>query len=257
LPFDHSHLICEFTTSVKVKELMMPHSPDRSCVKSRPFARSVDRVAHNHLSYRVWWFALLILALAAVLIAFPPMLVAQTNEEEKGSQTEEPGAFPWSYKEGEEDTRPMTAERLNALILAVDENAEKLTGQTHWQFTVRDIPVSVVADVGADRMRILVGIAKATEIPPEWIIRMMQANFDSALDARYGIAQGVIWGTFIHPLSPLTNDQFLSGLGQTVNLHRTFGTSFSSGAMTFGGGDSQGIIERQIIEELLKKGEDI
>lgn len=239
----------------------MPHSPNSAGVKARPFVRSVARsrarAAHNHASYHGWRIALLILALAAVLIAFPPMLAAQTAEENDGAETEQPGSLPWTYKEGEEDTRPMTAERLNALILAVDENAEKLSGQTHWQFTVRDIPVSVVADIRADRMRILVGIAKATEIPPEWFIRMMQANFDTALDARYGIAQGAIWATFIHPLSPLTNDQFLSGLGQTINLHRTFGTSFSSGAMTFGGGDSQGIIERQIIEELLKKGEDI
>ncbi len=31
----------------------------------------------------------------------------------------------------------------------------------------------------------------------------MQANFDTALDARYAIAKGALWSTFIHPLSDL------------------------------------------------------
>ena len=106
-------------------------------------------------------------------------------------------------------------------------------------------------------MRVVVGIAPADELEPDLLFRLMQANFDTALDARYAIAQDVLWATFIHPLSPLTNEQFLSGIGQTVNLARTFGSTFSSGALSFGGGDSRDLLERQLIEELLKKGRDI
>jgi len=39
----------------------------------------------------------------------------------------------------------------------------------------------------------------------------MQANFDSALDARYAIAKGKLWSAFIHPLSELNEEQFFSG----------------------------------------------
>jgi hypothetical protein len=85
----------------------------------------------------------------------------------------------------------------------------------------------------------------------------MQANFDSALDARYAIAKETLWSAYIHPLSTLSDEDFLSGLGQTVNLVDTFGSSFSSGSSTFIGGDSSGLKEKELIKELLKKGKAI
>ena len=81
----------------------------------------------------------------------------------------------------------------------------------------------------------------------------MQANFDSALDARYAIGQGILWSTFLHRMSSLTVEDFLSGIGQSINIVMTFGTTFSSGEMTFGGGDSNEI-HRELIDELLRKG---
>jgi hypothetical protein len=50
----------------------------------------------------------------------------------------------------------------------------------------------------------------------------------------------MLWSAFIHPLSDLSDHQFIDGLAQTVNLAATFGTTYSSGALVFGGGDSQG-----------------
>ena len=70
------------------------------------------------------------------------------------------------------------------------------------------------------------------------MLRIMQANFDSALDARYAIAQGKLWGTFIHPLSELSDLEFLIALGETANIVLSYGTSYSSGMFMFGGGDS-------------------
>ena len=73
--------------------------------------------------------------------------------------------------------------------------------------------------------------------------RLLQSNFDTALDARYAIAKGMLWSAFVHPLPQLTPDQFASGLGQVVNLAMTFGSTFTSGGLTFGGGDSGALIE--------------
>ena len=87
-------------------------------------------------------------------------------------------------------------------------------------------------------------------------MRLMQANFDSALDARYAVAQGRLWGVFIHPLSPLEKDQLLSAFVQTINIARTYGQTYSGGATVFGGGDSNGLYQ-ELLEELLKKGEEI
>lgn len=145
---------------------------------------------------------------------------------------------------------PMTAERLGELIVRVDENAQFEVST--WAFTLVDLNVFVVYDMAADRMRILIPIGPAEDVPQEELLRMMQANFDSALDARYAVANGQLWGAFIHPLSELSDDEFLVGLAQTANVVLSYGTSYSSGLFTFGGGDSAEM-QRELIEELRKK----
>lgn len=147
----------------------------------------------------------------------------------------------------------MTLERMNDLIEAIGDNVGR-PQESQWQFIIEEIPVLVIADAQNDRMRILVGISKTESLPAGLYHRLMQANFDTALDARYAIAKGIVWGAFLHPLKALTDRHFLSGVGQTVNLARTFGNTFTSGGLTYQGGDSAGIIERELIEKLLEKG---
>ncbi|MDW3182347.1 MULTISPECIES: hypothetical protein [unclassified Roseobacter] len=144
---------------------------------------------------------------------------------------------------------PMTLERLANIILNIDEDAQ-LRGSAI-EFTIQDIPVIVVADPRADRMRAMVPIRSSDGLDPEELMRLMQANFDSALDARYAVARGRLWGVFIHPLSPLEQDQFLSALVQTVNVARTYGQTYSGGAQVFGGGDSNGIYQ-DLLDDLRK-----
>lgn len=148
----------------------------------------------------------------------------------------------------------MTLPKLLEIIRIVDPEAQVFEAGA--EFTLEDIPVVVVADPSADRMRAMVPIRSAAGLEPEELMRLMQANFDSALDARYAVANGRLWGVFIHPLSRLDQRQFLSGLIQVVNVARTYGTAYSGGAMTFGGGDSNDIFRSQL-EELLKKGQEL
>ena len=130
----------------------------------------------------------------------------------------------------------MTPERLLNIITDVDPEASATPRGI--ELTIDDIPILVVFAPQADRMRAMVPIASVEDVTPEEMERMMQANFDTALDARYAVAQGRLWGVFIHPLSPLKREQLLSGLVQTVNIARTYGQSYSGGAQHFGGGDS-------------------
>lgn len=62
----------------------------------------------------------------------------------------------------------------------------------------------------------------------------MEANFHSALDARYAVSDGVLYSAFIHPLASLTERDLISGIGQTRQLALTFGRKYSSGALHFG-----------------------
>ena len=112
-----------------------------------------------------------------------------------------------------------------------------------WEFELEERQVLIVTDESADRMRVMVPIADLEGLPPGIERRMLQANFDAVLDARYAIAQGVVWSVFIHPLGSLTNDDLRSGVAQVVTAAATFGSSFTSGALVFGGGDSSDLHE--------------
>jgi hypothetical protein len=148
----------------------------------------------------------------------------------------------------------MTAERLAQIIMDIDPDAAITPSGI--ELTIEDIPVLVVMAPAADRMRAMVPIASVEDVTPEEMSRMMQANFDTALDARYAVAQDRVWGVFIHPLGALEREQFLSAIAQTVNLARTYGTLYSGGAQVFGGGDSNDIYQG-LVDDLLNRGQDI
>jgi len=141
----------------------------------------------------------------------------------------------------------MTVARLAEIVQALDPEAV-LRGNTI-AFSISDVPVLVITDASADRMRAMVPIRAADGLDASELMRLMQANFDSALDARYAVARGRLWGVYIHPLSPLKREQFVSGIAQTVNVARTYGQSYSGGAQVFGGGDS-GALYQQLLEDL-------
>ena len=211
--------------------------------------------------------AIVLALLATSAMSLSPAAIAQEKKEpETAGKAEGRPANPKEapdkeLKKAEPDANKkpvkpegtMTLARMETIIRRLDEKA-KSPRPGSWQFTISERPVIIVTDARNDRMRIISPISKAQGLPPELMKRLMQANFDTALDARYAIARGVVWATFIHPLRALHDRQFISAIGQTVNLAITFGTTFSSGAMSFGGGDSRDIIRKQLIEKLLKKG---
>ena len=146
--------------------------------------------------------------------------------------------------------KAMTNDGIHAFLVGVfgEGAAELRLAPNQWSFQIQSVPVMILTDENADRMRIMAPIGDAAGLPDGLAVRMLQANFDAVLDARYAIGRGQVWSTFIHPLSPLDEDQLASGLAQTVTAALTFGTTFSGGAMVFGGGDSGAIYE-----ELLKQ----
>ena len=148
----------------------------------------------------------------------------------------------------------MTLPRMAEIVLALAPEAEATGGG--FLLTIDDVPVLIITDTAANRVRAMVPIRAAEGMTANEIQRVMQANFDSALDARYAIAQGRLWGVFLHPFKELERDQLISGLAQTVNVAKTYGTLYTSGAGQFGGGDS-GDLQRQLIEDLLERGQDI
>lgn len=113
-----------------------------------------------------------------------------------------------------------------------------------------------MTDPRADQMRAMVPIRATSNMSPEDVLRVTQAKFDTALDARYAISNGNPWSVFIHTSRALEAPLFLSAIGQTVNLATTKGPLFTGGAMRSGQGDSAPL-QRLLIDRLLGKGQDI
>lgn len=199
----------------------------------------------------------MIRTLTLALILCPALLSAQENSQTvpdipDAPSVEAPVQTPDADTPQTEAEGPMTLQRLAAIVQAID--ADAVAQGSSLRFNLDGIPVLIVADAAADRMRAMVPIASADGLKKADLLRMMQANFDTALDARYAVANGRLWGVFIHPLKPLQRDQLLSALVQTVNVARSYGQTYSSGAQVFGGGDSNGIY-RELLDDLKKKGE--
>ena len=62
-------------------------------------------------------------------------------------------------------------------------------------------------------MRIITPVTAADALTEENLYRVMQAKLETALDARYGIAKGTLWSTFVHLLRSLDDEALLKGLG--------------------------------------------
>jgi len=143
-----------------------------------------------------------------LVLGFPILSLAQDapTEESVGMQDRALGEL-------------MTVERIDMIVGIVAPESVREGNLLAFRFvTAEDIEVAgqIISDEDADRMRIVIGITEQDTLTPELMTRILQANFDSALDARYALAQGYLWATFIHHLSSLSDEDFISGLSQTI-----------------------------------------
>ena len=131
---------------------------------------------------------------------------------------------------------PMDNDRLGRLL---EERIVNLNGQPgSWNASVDDSTIIILTDERANRMRIMMPVMELEDQgQQELLVRLLEANFDSALDAKYALRDGVVWSVFLHPLSTLTEADLDSGLAQVRRLRATTGTSFSSSDLHFRGGD--------------------
>jgi len=140
---------------------------------------------------------------------------------------------PFSSKKAEPRSL-MTNARLGVLI---EELSDKVEGQLgYWQFTIQGRGLLVVTDERHNRMRIMTPIAAQDQLDKDELIRLLSANYDRALDAKYALSQETLWSVFTHPLKELTDEQFIGCVGQVATLADNFGTSYASSALFFGGG---------------------
>jgi hypothetical protein len=126
----------------------------------------------------------------------------------------------------------MTNARLEEILRRLEPGLKG--GDGRWQMMREGIPVMVMTDETQNRMRIIAPAAEVKQVDPEVLMKMMEANFVAALDARYAVFKGIVWAAFIHPLDSLVERDLMSGLKQVTTLVKTTGTSYSSSELHFG-----------------------
>jgi hypothetical protein len=104
------------------------------------------------------------------------------------------------------------------------------------EFRYQGMNMYLISDVNHDRMRIITPLADYSALSREQIDRSLEANFHTALDARYALGNDVLYAAYIHPLSELSSGQIKSAVAQVFNLAATFGGDYSSGLLRYGGG---------------------
>ncbi|MEK9629695.1 MAG: hypothetical protein VW455_11835 [Nitrospinota bacterium] len=127
----------------------------------------------------------------------------------------------------------MTPQTMVEILGSLADESKAVPGMVMLKF--KSVELTCIYDETHDRMRIIVPIAAQGNITSEQFEKAMNANFHSALDARYALNKGILYAAFIHPLSPLTREQLESAFYQTLTLAVTFGSEYTSGSLTYKG----------------------
>jgi len=161
----------------------------------------------------------------------------QAQERVEPDQVEPGEAVPESGEQLPEGNPEMTLERMTELILQLDENATVEGNIIEFTFAERTIVMLSAPD--ANRMRLVSGIMDANAVSDDQLLATLVSNYHLALDARYAIGNGILFSVYVHPLAELDASQLLSGIRQVASLAETFGTTYSSGELSFGVGQQE------------------
>ena len=123
--------------------------------------------------------------------------------------------------------------RLDTLIRELSGEVEGRLG--YWTFLIGKRNLIIITDEKHNRMRIITPVIEQDQLDKAELTRLLQANYDRALDAKYALSDGALWSAFTHPLKELTDEQFIGCVGQVATLADNFGSSYASGNLFFGG----------------------
>ncbi len=130
----------------------------------------------------------------------------------------------------EEEMR-MNPEKITQILTTLNIECEQSGNVINC--VIQGYNLTIIYDLNADRMRMVIPIVEVKDITQDHINQAMEANFHTALDARYAISNDIVWAVFIHPLSDLSESLFSSALQQTLFTAATFGKEYSSGILNF------------------------
>ncbi len=79
--------------------------------------------------------------------------------------------FAEPVEEEQNESYIMNNDRLDTIIRRMDDNPEGRKG--YWQFKISSLTITVITDEKADRMRIIIPIAKTKKLDHDYLHRIM------------------------------------------------------------------------------------
>jgi len=139
----------------------------------------------------------------------------------------------------------MTNESLEKILYVLSDSIQGKTGQ--WQFKINNRIFICITDQNHNRMRIISPIIEQDKLAYTELVKVLSANFHTALDVKYALSDEILWSVFIHPLNELSKNQVISAVEQVYAAAATYGTTYSSTNLVFPGvkGQETSTIKKQ------------
>jgi len=131
------------------------------------------------------------------------------------------------------DAQSMNNKGIEKVIISMTDSIAGSPGK--WSFKVGDMWMMCLTDSKHNRMRIITPIIDVAEMNDGELQKCMEANFHSALDVKYCIADGILWSAYIHPLKELNPMQIEDAIKQVYTASATYGTIYTSTELVFPG----------------------
>ena len=125
----------------------------------------------------------------------------------------------------------MNNKTIEEIIYVVADSVKGREG--NWQFLLKDRLLICITDQGNDRMRIMSPIIEQKKLAYTDMLKLMEANFHTALDVKYAVADDLLWSAFIHPLKQLNKEQVFDAIQQVYTAAHTYGTTYNSTGLNF------------------------
>ncbi len=88
-----------------------------------------------------------------------------------------------------------------------------------WQVETSDYRLLVLLSEDENWLRVLLPMFPLSEAQP-FVEQFLEANFDETQEVRYGLHQGVIWGTFQHNSATLIVEDFRAAIARLISLQQ-------------------------------------
>lgn len=129
------------------------------------------------------------------------------------------------------EAQEMNNGTLGEIIYIVADSIKGKEG--NWQFMLKDRFLICITDQKNNRMRIMSPIIEQKKLTYSDMLKLMEANFHTALDVKYAISDDILWSVFIHPLKELKKTQVLNAIDQVYTAAHTYGTTYNSTGLNY------------------------